>query len=174
VFVKAAEVTTRHPEHASPSSQELFGGPVPASVRALIDAAREAPRASTSAILWTAQALEPSCLAIYYLLYKSHAARGELDDAWRAARLALRASGRQSGLPEEPEQAPQVVPPSGTDFSQPGAARFWLFTLKALAFIAVRRGQVETARRLLDVIAHVDPSHSVGSEVTAALVAAAE
>lgn len=154
------------------SSNDLFGGDVPDDVRALVDAAREAPPDQVAGILWAALALSPACLSVYYLLYKLHASRGELEPAERAARAALAEAGRQAGLPGTADGEPR--PTAEFDFGVPGAARFWLFTLKALAFISARRGQLSEARRLLAWIGAYDPSHSVGSEVTTALVDAAE
>jgi hypothetical protein len=155
------------------SSKDLFGGDVPEEVRRLIEAAKQAPRESAAPILWTAQALSPSALPTYYLLYKLHAGCGELEEAERAARLGLRESALQAGLPADLGE-PQRLDVPVVDFGSPGPARFWLFTIKALAFISVRKGNVELARRLVDFAARCDPSHSTGSEVTAMLVAAAE
>jgi hypothetical protein len=155
------------------ASNELFGGPVPEAVRALIDSAKQAPRETVSGILWAAQGIDPSALPVYYLLYKFHAGRGELAQAERAARAGLREAGAQAGLPGAPEDALSGVAVRD-DFAQPTAARFWLFTLKALAFIFVRNGNVAAARRLIDTVARLDPGHGAGGEVTAALIAAAE
>ncbi len=155
------------------ASKELFGGVVPENVRALIEAAKEAPRESVSGILWAAQSLAPSALPVYYLLYKFHASRGELDQAERAARAGLREAGAQADLPTEAEQPMPSLAPR-PEFAVPSAARFWLFTLKALAFILLRKGQLQDARRLIDLIARADPGHSVGSDVTSALVNAVE
>ena len=52
-----------------------------------------------------------------------------------------------------------------------GAARFWLFTLKALAFIALRSGRPDDARELLAHIAALDDQAHLGSEVIATLLA---
>jgi homocitrate synthase NifV len=52
--------------------------------------------------------------------------------AERAASKGLAEAARQAGLPQDWRTS---VPP-GIDFNVNGPARFWLFTLKALAFIA--------------------------------------
>jgi hypothetical protein len=154
------------------SSTELFGGEVPDDVRALVNAAKAGPREAACSVLWTALALAPDCLPVYYLLYKAHAGRGELSEAERAARAALAVAGAQAGLPTRLD-ATGYLSAVHADFATPGPARFWLFTLKALAFICVRRGEVELARGIVDSIGRCDPTHSVGSEVTALLVGAA-
>ena len=157
-----------------PVESEFVGGEVPAAVRELIEASKQAPPEQTASILWGANALFPGCLPVYYLLYKFHASRGELADAERAARAALVASGEQASLPGTIVGDPPENLRAHVDFQTPGPARFWLFTLKALAFISTRQGRLEEARRLVSLLTQCDPSHSVGSEVTAALLAAVE
>ncbi|KVE71312.1 hypothetical protein WI97_03335 [Burkholderia vietnamiensis] len=70
-------------------SAELFGGDVPASIRHLIDSARGATRDETGAALWAAVLSAPRSLPAYYLLYKFHAAAGELAHAQQVAIKAL-------------------------------------------------------------------------------------
>ena len=151
------------------AADELFGGEVPAAVRAMLQEAQQAPREQLGALLWAAQACAPQCLATYYLLYKCHAGRREFALAERAARSGLAEAARQAGLPADWRS---VQP--GPDFGGTGAARFWLFTLKALAFISVRSGQPEEARALLAQINRLDPQASVGGDVIAGLLAAAQ
>jgi len=50
-----------------------------------------------------------------------------------------------------------------------GAARFALYTLKALAFIELKRGNEDVALRHLDRLAVLDPTGSVGWTVIAEL-----
>ena len=148
------------------ASDEYFGSDTPPAVRRLLSQAVEAAPAARAALLWTAQATAPECLAIYYLLYKFHAQQREFDMAERAALKGLGVAAEQAGLPEDWTQA---VPP-GIDFLGVGPARFWLFTLKALAFISLRGGRPEQAQRLLARITELDPGQSVGGEVVAALL----
>lgn len=150
------------------SSDAFFGGDVPDAVRALLHQASLSPRQEVGALLWTAQALAPQCLAVYYTLYKHHAGLRELDLAERAAQRGLEEAARQAGLPAQWEA---VAPGGAVDFSSPGPARFWLFTLKALAFIAVRQQQPVRARALLQQIARLHPNAGMGDDVIAALLA---
>jgi len=161
--------TDAPPAEGAEGEESFFGGDVPEGVRAIIDAAREAPRESKASILELARHLAPECLPVYYLLYKLHAASGQLERAEEVAVAALDQAARQAGLPAVVDVDAPL--PSHVRFDG-GPARFWLFTLKALAFIGVRRGDTEEARRLLQVVARHDPKHSVGSEVTLALVEA--
>ena len=151
---------------------ELFGGEAPAEIRQLIAEAKAAPRDQIGERLWAIQARAPDCLPIYYLLYKFHAGRRELAEAERAALCGLDQAAACCGLPGAADlaQTTPLLAPKTADFQGNGPARFWLFTLKALAFIRLRGGRPEEARALLDWIGRCDPSHSVGSDVTQALL----
>ena len=64
--------------------------------------------------------------------------------------------------------------PAGLDFSRNGPARFWLFTLKALAFIALRSQRPAEAAELLARIALLDSNARIGGEVIATLLASVQ
>jgi ABC-type arginine transport system permease subunit len=147
-------------------STELFGGAVTPAVQHLIDVARNAPPAQVEAALWTAVATAPEQLAVYYLLYKMHAGRGQLDLALKAASKGLTVAAQTAGL--SPDW--RLVAPGDTDFSVPGPARFWLFTLKALAFISLRRDERETAAALVAKLRQLDPHDHLGASVVAKLL----
>lgn len=150
------------------SSDEFFGGDVPSAVREILHRASLAPRQEVGSLLWTAQALAPQCLAIYYTLYKHHASVRELDEARRAAERGLEEAARQAGLPPDWRAVAPGEPP--IDFSATGPARFWLFTLKALAFISVRQQRPEEARALLHHIAWLQPNAGMGDDVIRSLL----
>lgn len=138
------------------SADAFFGGEVPPAVRAL---------------LWTAQALAPDTLAIYHALYKHHAGRREFALAARAAERALLEAARLAGLDADWRR---VQPGDGGGFEPAGPARFWLFTLKALAFIRLRAGEPAAARQLLAQIERLDGGARVGHDVVALMLASAE
>lgn len=147
------------------ASDAYFGGDVSPTVRQLLQQAAEAGPDQRAALLWTAQATAPTQLAVYYALYKHHAGRREFELAERAAQRGLAEAARQAGWPTG-------EPLAGTDFQAEGPARFWLFTLKALGFIALRSGRVAEARTRLERLAALGASARVGDEVTAALLQA--
>lgn len=147
-------------------STELFGGNVPPDVRRLIDTARGATHADADTALWTAVLAFPRCLPPYYLLYKLHASRGELDEAHDVAIRALAAAAQQAAIDGDW----RAVRPGDADFSTPGPARFWLFTLKALAFICVRRGEHAGALELVEKLRTLDPADRIGYGVVEALL----
>lgn len=151
------------------AADEFFGGEVPAGVREILHRAVQAPRGEVGALLWTAQALAPRCLPVYYALYKHHATRRELEMAERAARRGLLEAASQAGLPADWHAVEPGHPAAA--FDDNGPARFWLFTLKALAFLALRQQRADEARALLAQIARLDPGARIGDDVIASLLA---
>lgn len=147
-------------------STELFGGTVSPAVQHLIDVARNAPPAQVEAALWTAVTSAPDQLPVYYLLYKMHASRGQLDLALQAARKGLDAAARAAKLRADW----QSVQPLDADFNAPGPARFWLFTLKALAFIYLRQGERATAAAIVAHLQLLDPADHLGASVVNTLL----
>lgn len=147
-------------------STELFGGEVSTAVQHLVEQARLAPREQVAATLWTAALSAPRSLPIYYLLYKLHSGLGELDEALRAARKGLEEATRAAAL--SPDW--RAVQPGDADFSAPGPARFWLFTLKALAFIHLRRGERAAAQGFVAQLLRLDPADQLGGSVVESLL----
>ena len=152
-------------------ADEFFGGCEPGFARELLHQAASAPRAEAGALLWAAQALAPQTLGIYYALYKHHAGRREFEQAGRAARRGLAEAALQVGLPADWRLVVPGTLPAGIDFQGSGAARFWLFTLKALAFIALRSERADESRALLARIAALAPDAHIGDDVIATLLA---
>ncbi|MEK8033401.1 hypothetical protein AACH06_21490 [Ideonella sp. DXS29W] len=150
------------------SADEFFGGDVPATVRQILHRAAQAPRTEVGSLLWTAQLVAPDGLPVYYALYKHHASQREWTWAERAARRGLVEAARQAGLPADEWQV-QPGHPAAT-FRDNGPARFWLFTLKALAFLALRQQRLSEARELLAHIQRLDPEARIGDDVIASLL----
>lgn len=147
-------------------ADELFGGEVSPAVRHLIEQVRQVPRQQGAVLLRTAALSAPGDLPVYYLLYKLHASLGELAPALEAATQGLAVAAQAAGLPTDWT----LVQPGDADFGQPGPARFWLFTLKAIAFIRLRQGQPDITRGLLHQIQRLDPQDLVGASVIDALL----
>ena len=153
------------------ASDTFFGGDVPPTVHQLLNDAREGNPATRVATLWSAQAMAPQCLAVYYALYKHHAGQREFDLAERAALRGLAEAARQAELPDDWRAVSSDHPVAGRgDFLHNGPARFWLFTMKALAFIALRNQRPAQARELLARLDALGPQAQVGQEVILALL----
>jgi tetratricopeptide (TPR) repeat protein len=110
-----------------------------------------------------ALATAPAELPIYFCLYKIHTYQGQLDEAKAVAESGLSEAASQAGWNTDWRQwQPQPVVPDG-----PG--RFALYTLKALAFIHLRRDEQHQANQMLAALRRLDPMGAVGWPVVAAL-----
>lgn len=152
--------------HPLPLENSINFGDVSPEVDALLQrgvAAYRHDRPLADQLFREALLAAPDALPVYYCLYKTHTYQGSLDEALRAARLGLGEAARQAGLSTDWRAwRPQPVPADG-----PG--RFALYTLKALAFIHLRRHERAEATAILSALADLDPSGDVGWPVIAAL-----
>lgn len=128
-------------------------------------AARENPEAC-EALLWEAHKLGPRVLPVFYALYKFYFNRKRLADAERAALIGMDAAAREMGVSADWRT---LTPASAADWTVTGATRFYLFTMKALAFINLRRDRADIANELLAKLAELDPADHVGYGVIALL-----
>lgn len=142
----------------------LFGGkasPVIAQLLQEAAAAYQQP-ARAEAILWSAQAIDPACLPVYFALYKFYFYKCRLADAEKAALMGMEAAARQGGFPARwSHQSPASADWNSTD----GPQHFYLFTLKALAFIHLRQGRKAESLALLAKLRELDPQDTVGGSV---------
>ena len=114
------------------------------------------------ALLWRAQAADPECLHVYYILYKLYFNRNRLGDAERAACLALDAAAKQAHIPSDWN----LLDNTSCDWRKVDAPQhFYLFSLKALAFIRLRQRRAQDARQILDKLREIDAHDSVGASV---------
>ncbi|MBI1174014.1 MAG: hypothetical protein GC139_01970 [Sideroxydans sp.] len=142
----------------------LFGGEAPAEIGALLERAMQsyadAPQAE--ALLWQAHRQAPDALPVYFSLYKFYFYKGDLEQAELAARMALAAAAMQGGFNAD-WRSLQADSADWTDYA--AAAHFYLFSLKALAFIRLRRGDAAESSAILARLAELDPGDSVGASV---------
>ncbi|HEY0462842.1 MAG TPA: hypothetical protein VGC79_01480, partial [Polyangiaceae bacterium] len=112
-----------------------------------------------------ALASAPDVLPVYFCLYKILAYQGDLTGALMAATAGLAEATRQAELGSD------IQAWAGPIEASAGPLRFALYTLKALAFIHLKRGAREEASRLLDQLRRLDPQGHVGWPVVAELMA---
>ena len=124
-------------------------------------------RDAADAAFREALAVDPTQLATWFCLYKIHTYSGNLDAALAAAEGGLREAARAANL------SPDWHLWRPDEMNLDGPARFALYTLKALAFIRMRRDERDAARALLDELARLDPGDAVGASVVAAIWAGA-
>lgn len=126
-------------------------------------------RVGGEAAFRAAAAADPQALAPHYCLYKILAYQGRLEEALAAANAALALAARQAGLDADwrlwrAEDLPDVFG---------GPVRFALYTMKALAFIHLKRGEPASACALLDKLRDLGRLETVGGGVIAELAAGA-
>ena len=148
------------------SDESINFGDLPEEIDALLQQGVAAYRhdpAEADRIFRRALHAAPAKLPIYFCLYKIHTYRGNLEEAQAVAERGLREAASQAGWGADwREWQPQSAISEG-----PG--RFALYTLKALAFIHLRRNEKAAARALLECLSNLDPSGAVGWPVVAAL-----
>lgn len=141
-------------------------GDLPEEIDALLQqgvAVYRHDRAKADRLFRRALAAAPTQLPTYFCLYKIHTYQGHLDEAQKAAESGLREAARQAGWDADWRQwqAEAIVPD--------GPGRFALYTLKALAFIHLRRDDQHLANQMLAALRRLDPAGAVGWPVVAAL-----
>lgn len=144
-------------------------GTLPPAIDALLQqgvTAYRQDRARADRLFREALAAGPRYLPVYFCLYKIHTYQGSLDQALAAAEAGLREGARQAGWSDDF----RAWRHSADALDGPG--RFALYTLKALAFIHLRRHERGAAQAALDHLARLDPSGSIGWPVVAALAEA--
>lgn len=141
-------------------------GDVPPAVNEILQegvALHRHDKPAADAAFRRALALDPTALATWFCLYKIHTYAGDLDAALDTALGALREAARQTNL------AADWTAWRPEELSLHGPGRFALYTLKALAFIRLRRGERGEAARILAHLATLDPTDAVGASVVAAI-----
>ncbi|WP_448205726.1 hypothetical protein [Azospirillum sp. sgz302134] len=149
------------------SDGRMAFGDVPEHIDERLRAAVQsrAEPAACEALLWEAHRMGPRVLPVFYALYKFYFNRKRLADAERVALIGLEAAAQEGGFPADWHR----MQPDSTDWTREGPQRFALFTLKALAFINLRRERLAEARAILAKLGEIDPLDQVGYGVIASL-----
>ncbi len=107
----------------------------------------------------------PNHLPLYRVIYKFYNRQRRFESAGDFALRALEEAGRQCGLPLDPTHwTRRALFAGGAD-----AASEALLALKAMVFIALRRGDQATADRHLALLRELDPEDGSGVSVVSAL-----
>ena len=148
------EVLLLEPERA------FFSDRTPTGLRYLLNSARglEHP-AAVEACCWrpgSAGRAGRACRPVQVLLSPGPATRAEAA-VWEALRRAAACAGFSRNY--------RRLHPASADWrTRRGAARLYLFSLKALGVIRLRRGKVDNARRVLEKLLELDPGNEIGGE----------
>ncbi len=113
-----------------------------------------------------AKHLDASCLQTYFALYKFYFYQGLLREAESEVLAALQEAARQGNFLSDYQR---LVLQSDVDMYASDVTLFYLYSLKALAFIKLRQEKEAEARVVLSIIQTLDPEDRVGASVIQSL-----
>lgn len=108
----------------------------------------------------------------YFALYKFYFYQARLTEAEYYALAGLEEAARQGGIPFD--YAVLYQNPSSWDMYVNESRLFYLYTLKALAFIKLRQNHLSKARSILTIISALDSEDRSGASVIMDLASALE
>jgi hypothetical protein len=150
----------------------LFSPNMPAEVNNLLQAAVAASSVDQSraeTLFLQAQALDRRCLQTYFALYKFYFFQKRLVDAERTVIAGLEEAARQGGFPNDYRRLAENR--QKWDLYANEITLFYLYTLKALAFIKLRLGFTIDAQLILSHLQQLDPKDLSGASVIMDLAA---
>lgn len=146
----------------------LFSPNLPEAVNRLLQqavAANHADKPLAEQLFKQALALDGACLQSYFALYKFYFYQARLAEAEQAALAGLNEAARQGGLPEDF----CLLASGDQDLYRDEVRLFYLYTLKALAFIRLRLGRDQQSKQILDLLLTIDPEDRCGASVIRSL-----
>ena len=150
----------------------MFSPNIPAEVNILLQAAVAASsrdQRHAENLFLQAQSLDRHCLQTYFALYKFYFFQKRLVDAERIVLAGLEESAYQGGFPNDYRQLVGNLKKWNL-YANEGAL-FYLYTLKALAFIKLRQGHTLDAQTVLSQLQQLDPDDLSGATVIMDLAA---
>ena len=141
-----------------------FGDNIPAEVKhVLLEATRVYPDLEkTEIFLEQAYQMAPTQLEVYYARYKFYFYNKRLVQAEQVAREGLQQAALQAGFAADWNELDEATANWGTPND---TERFYLYTLKALAFISMRQEKFNAAENILSKLSQLDKLDQVGSSV---------
>jgi len=150
----------------------LFSPDIPVEVNNLLQAAVAASsvdQAQAETLFLQAQTLDSHCLQTYFALYKFYFFQKRLVDAERIVLAGLEESAHQGGFPNDYRQLVGNLQKWNLYANE--SSLFYLYTLKALAFIKLRLGFTLDAQFVLSQLQQLDPEDRSGASVIMDLAA---
>ena len=144
----------------------MFSPNMPPEVNHLLQAAVAASSVDqdrAEILFLQAQSLDSHCLQTYFALYKFYFFQKRLADAERIVVAGLEESARQGGFPSDYRRLAQNR--HKWDLYANEITLFYLYTLKALAFIKLRLGFTIDAQLILSHLQQLDPEDLSGASV---------
>lgn len=148
----------------------FYAGALPPEASSLLEEAMShyTNTEKAESLLRKALAAYPDALPLYFSMYKFLFYKGRLQEAEQAARSALETAAEQGGFPNSYETlTPEIADWTRYDSPQ----HFYLFSLKALAFIRLRLGDSDGCERMLSKLRELDSADTIGGSVIGALAA---
>lgn len=150
------------PEHLQLSADAPV--PVRQMVQQAIASYEDRPVAES--LFRQALALAPGEMEIYVAFYKFYFYQKYLPEAEAVALQALHKIAELTGLPADWRRLNREF----AQWSSPDSpVRYYLYTMKALGFIALRQENLSLAHEILDKLAELDPDDRVGGSVVRTL-----
>ena len=149
-----------------------FSPNIPTEVNNLLQAAVAASsvdHAEAETLFLQAQTLDSHCLQTYFALYKFYFFQKRLADAERIVLAGLEEAAKQGGFPNDYHRLVKNL--QKWNLYANDSTLFYLYTLKALAFIKLRLGFTLDAQLVLSHIQQLDPEDLSGASVIMDLAA---
>jgi hypothetical protein len=153
----------------------LFSPNLPEDVNNLLQAgvlANHADKPRAEQLFLQAQQLDTSCLQTYFALYKFYFYQGRLEEAETHVLAGLTVAASQGGFPGDYRLL--ALETGRWDMYASEICLFYLYTLKALAFIKLRQDQAIEAHSILALLREIDPEDRCGASVIMQLAQALE
>lgn len=153
----------------------LFSPQVPTAVNHLLQqavAANHRDYAQAEQLFKLAKESDRSCLQTYFALYKFYFHHKRLHDAEREIMAGLEEAARQGGFPSDFRRLARQ--PFKWDLYANEISLYYLYTLKALAFVKLRKQQDAEAQVILTLLQDLDPEDRCGASVIRSLAEAVE
>lgn len=152
-----------------------FSLEVPAEVNALLQQAvalTSKNRQVAETLFLQALEKDQRCLHCYFALYKFYFYQKRLTEAERIVILGLAEAARQGNFPNDSDRL--VREPEKWNLHDNELGLFYLYTMKALAFIKLRQEQQSQSHLILEQIAILDPNDLSGASVIMQIAEALE
>ncbi len=152
-----------------------FSPNMPVEVNKLLQAAVVASRsdkAQAEQLFIQAYMLDKHCLQTYFALYKFYFYQAKLDEAEQYVLEGLQEASRLGGFPADYQQLAGNA--AKWNMYEDEISLFYLYTLKALAFIKLRQKRNADAGTILHILHTLDPEDRSGFSVIVQLAEAVE
>lgn len=143
--------------------QLYFDEPMPQQASELIAQASLAyGSGKEEALLLKANFIAPNNLSTLVALYRCYYYQHRLEDAQRVAQRALSIAASRVGFPDDWRQLNESELAHAV-YQSMGLVRFYMTTLKADAYLYLRRGEIAEGRARLEKVAELDSSDHFGA-----------